>query len=107
MHIHKVHNSFHICYISSRLPPPNVCPVLCCAVLCPTKTLFPSEKELEKEEAGLHRTKDDILQQSQRLTASFLAQKGELEVSTRRAEERVRTAESEVAALKEELDAAR
>ena len=72
--------------------------------LCP---IFRAEKELEKEEADLYRSKDDILHQSQRLTASFLEQKGELEGSTRRAEERLRTAESKLVALKEELDAAR
>lgn len=65
------------------------------------------KKELEKEEADLYRSKDDILQQSQRLTASFLEQKGELEGSARHAQERARTAEAELAAIQEELDAAR
>lgn len=66
-----------------------------------------SVQELGNEEAALYQSKDDILQQSQRLTASFLEQKAELEGSTSRAEERVRTAEGKLAALQEELDAAR
>lgn len=67
----------------------------------------PLLKELQKEEADLYRSKDDILQQSQRLTASFLEQKSELEGSARRAEEGVRTAEGKLAALQEELETAR
>lgn len=65
-----------------------------------------SGQELEKEEAELFQSKDDILQQSQRLTASFLEQKGELEGSRRRAEERVSALEGKLTALQEELDAA-
>lgn len=77
------------------------------AEFCTPLSPSPSYKELEKEEADLCRSKDDILHQSQRLTASFLEQKGELEGSAKRAEERVCTAKGEVAALKEDLDAAR
>ena len=65
-----------------------------------------SRQELEKEEAELFQSKDDILQQSQRLTASFLEQKGDLEGSKARAEERASALEEKLRALQEELNAA-
>lgn len=69
--------------------------------------IFSSHQALEKEEAELYQSKDDILKQSQRLTASFLEQKGELEGSTRRAEERARIVDRKLSALQEELGTAR
>lgn len=73
----------------------------------PNSSQLSSHQALEREEAELYQSKDDILKQSQRLTASFLEQKGELEGSTRRAEERATIADGKLSALQEELDAAR
>ncbi len=80
-------------------------------ILFPSSLVFLSlpslpRQELEKEEAQLFQSRDDILQQSQRLTTSFLEQKGELEGSRRRAEERVSALEGKLTTLQEELDAA-
>lgn len=66
-----------------------------------------SHQALERDEAELYQSKDDILKQSQRLTSSFLEQKGELDKTTRLAEERASIADGKLSALQEELDAAR
>lgn len=66
-----------------------------------------SKQAIDKDEAQLYQTKEDTLQQSQRLSASFLTQKGEMEGSVRRAEERATIADGKLSALQKELRAAR
>lgn len=88
--------------LSSLFPPHSM-------FLSATLRLLPvaSRQALEREETELYQTKDDILQQSQRLTASFLEQKEELEGSARRSEERAGAADGQLSALRGELDTAR
>lgn len=70
-----------------------------------TITLDP--QALEQEEAEVYQTKEEILRQSQRLSATFLEQKSELEGSVRVARETASTADSKAMTLQRELDVAR